>query len=417
MNRYRYDYTYGYWSSGSSSDGGYSYRPNVGEGGRDTGFAPVLPPPSPPPPPDPVLTTLVSTTPAVVTMTEADEYSFTGGGYKPSGQFTEARACALSNVNVTQNGVTKLCMVLNERTNYDYAPLAEETLRFPYWVPLNADLNTLPLPIITWQAAISDETPGHPPITGVVYVFNATDRGEAQTWAYNVPTGNSLVFTSGTKQFTCKRTQMLNFVKGQFNDFTFELGLDTSKLRTSAACGLQFCITDIQTSVPTGYEFEFKLQKNWESYFNIRVVKDTDRNQKGTATGVSTITTATKRVNTAALASTNSTWTWNNYNTSQGYKHWEIPVSTFIGNKQFNLPIIIFPENDDFCSMEPAPKTPGPKAPWNLVSRHESFYYAPTFMRKTDYPQNIGTNPTFYCPWNYRGVVWLKNGIANNDVL
>jgi len=414
---YRYDDYYGYWSSDSDSDGGGdygSYKPNVGEGGKDTGYSPALPDPPPVNPP-PTTSVLVDTTPAVITLNEIDEFNGSAAGYIPAGQFTEARAFPLACVNATKNGVTKLVTVKNQRTNYNYAPMAEEIFRFPYYVPAGANLATLPPPIITWEACMQNKGTGQMTNAFVIQALEAPGNNN-DFWTNTTPFNNTLNFSSGERVYTLVTNQMLNFIPGKFNEFKFKiLFVDAAHLAPDSEKQMKWMITNLKTSLPTGYQFEFKLQKNWESYFNIRVVKDTDRNSKGTATSVQTLTTTPEPMSNGWTLS--NTWTWNEYNIAQGYRHWEIPVSTFKGNKDFDLPITVFPENDDYCSMEPSFKTPGPKAPWNLLSRHESFWYAPTWMRISDYAQNISANPIFYCPRNWRGVVWLKQGRAVNDVL
>jgi len=413
---YRYDHYYGYWSSDTDSSGGddTAYAPNKGEGGRDTGYSPSLPDPPDPPEP-PATSTLASTTPAIITLNEIDEYANDGGGYRPAGQFTEARAFPLALVKGTKSGSSKMVLVKNQRTNYDYAPMTNEIFRFPYYVPLGANLATLPYPIITWEMAIQDTNGGQTTATMTIEAVNTSAAPTSDVASVTTPFNNSLNITTGQRVFTLVTDQMLGFIPGKFNEFKFRIKIsNTALLVTNVAERLKWMISDIQTSVPTGYQFELKLQKNWESYFNIKVVKDTDRNQKGVTTGLTSVSSTIDAIgNNWTL---DGTWNWNEYNTALGFKHWEIPATTFTGNWNFKLTPVFFPENDEFCSMEPTLKTPGPKAPWNLLSRHESFYYAPTWMRVSDYAQDISPNPIWYCPRNFRGVVWLKQGTAINDV-
>jgi len=248
--------------------------------------------------------------------------------------------------------------------------------------------------------------------------IQAIDRNDARYDGVYIQTafGNSLNYSSGTRTYTFDTDQMLNFIPGKFNEFQFKITMTNPQyLNPSSVKRVKWMISDIKTSVPEGYSFELKLQKNWESYFNIKVVKDTDRNSKGTSTGLTTVSVTPPSIGNGWTLT--SDWQWNEYNTSAGYKHWEIPATTFTVNKNFDLTPIFFPENDDYCSMEPTFKTPGPKAPWNLLSRHETFWYAPTWMRISDYAQNISANPIWYCPRNFRAVVWLKQGTATDDVI
>jgi len=421
MCAYRYQEEYGYWTSDSdtSDEGGYTI--NDGEGGRDTGFSPALPDPPPPPPPEET-SELVDTTPTIITLNEIDEYNGSSAGYIPAGQFTEARAYPLAAVNAAKSGATKIVLVKNQRTNYNYAAMSNEIFRFPYYVPPGANLATMPYPIITWEWSMQQDAGYYGPQSMEIAAVNTAAPETKDTTSLTAPPNNSLRFSTGTRTFTLVTDQILSFTPGVFNEFKFRIRVGNPRLLPTNGAGpafnnieMQWMISNIKTSVPTGHSFEVKLQKNWESYFNINVVKDTDRNQKGTTTSLQTVANTPEPIGNGWTLS--NSWSWNEYNTAAGFKHWEIPVSTFTGNKNYNIPIIVFPENDDFCSMEPSFKIPGPKAPWNLVSRHESFWYAPTWMRSSDYAQNIGTNAVFYCPRNFRGVVWLKPGTAVNDIL
>lgn len=385
----------------------------------------VSAPPTPP--------VLKSSTPTIITLNEIDEFNGSGAGYIPAGQFTEARAFPLFTVKASNSskGIpAKMILTKNQRADYNYSPLSNELLRFPYWVPANADLSTLPPPEIDWLAyAIS--VPGQTNNVGSVTI-EALDftSGGSVTFNYNLPFGNQIVGSDpngNLRTLILNSTQMLSFQKGQFNDFFFRIKLaftsGLNAMNASGNHGISWQIHNVRTSLPPSHEFEFKLQENWTSYFGIDVVKNTDRTQKGSVTGVTNnpITTgclmAGQPFGGVNGWSYTAPWRNNSYDVGSGFTHWEIPVNTFPGNKNYDLPIIVWPDNTDFCSMEPSLKTPGPQAPWNLLSRHETFWYAPHRMRKSDYSQQITSTATFYCPRNWKAITYLKNGVASNDVL
>lgn len=410
---YRYDQYYGYWSSDESSDGGdWRYEPNVGDGGKDTGFSPAPPIPPPMPPPEP--SSLIDTTPCVITLNEADSFNGSAAGYIPSGQFTESRAFPLYASRGSKDGVQKMVIVKNERPGYDLAPMENEIFRFPYYVPANADLSLLPMPSITWEASMANNLGGT--TTGTV-TFSAVNTVEPETedvWSYE--TTDATRVSSDTRVFTLITDQMLTFTKGKFNDFLFRIKISNVEHLKRKNTGLQFLISNVKTNLPDGFEFEFKRMQNYNSYFNINVVNKDNRTLKGSVTSNTSVTIApvTPPGNGWTLF---NTWRRDNYDGANGYTHWEIPTSTFTGNFQFNWPIIMFPDNTQFCSMEKSFKQPGPQPPWNLISRHETFWFAPHQMRVSDYPQRISPVPIFYCPTRFHAVVWLKQGVAVNDVL
>jgi len=415
MSIYRYDFYYGHWLSDSDSEGDGGYTPNLGEGGRDE---PVVDPPDGGPDPPPGLTaTLTDTTPAVMTLNETDE--FNSVTYKPAGQFTEARAMPLHACNGTKDGSTKLVTTRNGRPEYTYTEMNNEIFRFPYYVPPGADLATLPDPIISvetsFKLAFVQPTPA--PASLFISGYNTDGSIASETNLIATVPANSpanTTFSSGTQNVVLTGTQKLSFVTG-FNDFLFRIRIPASQLLEDDVNRRQsWMVSNIKTNLPTGYSFEFKKQQNWESYFNIKVVKNTDRTIQAISSTPTTFTVTPEPIGNGWTLS--SSWTWNSYDTANGFRHWEIPVQKFAGNKTFNWPITVFPENDDFCSMETNVK-PAPQAPWNLVSRHESFWYAQHKMRVSDYPQEISPTATFYMPHNWRGVVWLKPGIAINDIL
>lgn len=435
---YRYNYYYGYWSSDSDSEGGGDERstPNLGEGGRDTDFSPNIPPPPPPPTPTPpvppITATLVDTTPAILCLNETDEFNGSAAGYIPSGQFTEARAFPLSLVKATKtsDGSTKMVTVRNERTNYNYGAMQAsnggEIFRFPYYVPPGADLSTMPQPSISVASTIINTAFVTIPVNNLrIGAINSdgtkSDVALVQNCGSvgNLGQRNNALTVHVLNPGAGKSSQILNFTPGQFNEFLIYVEFDNAAyLNPTSLQKVQWMVENIKTSLPTGYQLEFKLQKNWRSYFGINVVRDINRGLIGTPN--STLANFNVTPATIGFYTLTNNWEWEEYNTAGGYKHWEIPVTKFTGNYLFDLPITLFPENDDFCSMEPTYKTPGPKAPWNLVSRHETFGYAQHWMRKSDYSQYIGPtagSAVFYCPRNCRAVVWLKPGIANNDVI
>lgn len=414
VRMFRYDAYYGYWSSESDSEGDDSrYRPNKGAGGRDEGYIPAdgatVPPPG-------LTATMTDTTPAVMTLNETDE--FNSVTYKPAGQFTEARAMPLHSCNASKNGTTILATTRNGRPEYNYNEMTNETFRFPYYVPPGADLATLPDPIISIESSLRCNAGFESFANFFVSGYNTDGSIAPETnLVVGVPAGQGgpNTFSSGTVNVTLSGTQKLSFTPGTFNDFLFRIRIPASQLlETDANRHLSWLVSNIKTSLPTGYSFEFKKQQNWESYFNIKVVKNTDRTIQAVSSTPTTVTVTPEPVGNGWTLS--SSWTWNSYDTANGFRHWEIPVQKFAGNKTFSWPITVFPENDDFCSMETNVK-PAPQAPWNLVSRHESFWYAQHKMRVSDYAQDISPTATFYMPHNWRGIVWLKPGIAINDIL
>lgn len=425
---YRYNYYYGHWSSDSDSDGGgndFSYTPNVGEGGKDTGYSPAIPDPPPPPPPPPAAPTLVGTTPAIITLNEIDEYNGGVAGYFPQGQFTESRAMPLGCINAIRSGAqgTTIALTQNKRAQFSQSPMANEVFRFPYYVPPGANLSTMPQPqirIVIFNPGVYGQwvNPGTGTVT-ISAVNTSAPEVDVLTFSYNTASGPISSTGAGANygNVTFQSDQILSFIPGQFNEYKFRMKFSNPEHLTSGNKCLTFLIGSVSTSVPQGYEFEFKKQVNWETTFGINVVNKNNRLQLGTSTGVESVTLPFPTAMEGAFNWTfASTWSWNEYDVNGGFTHWEIPVTKFPGNKRFNLPITVFPENDDFCSMQSGWKLPGPKAPWNLPSRHETFWYAPTTMRTSDYAQNI-PNATFYCPRNWRGIVYLKEGVANNDIL
>lgn len=359
--------------------------------------------------------TLTLGTPTIITSTESEDFA-RPNGFVGTAAFQQARCFPLSLYRRTLSGSTTVVIGRNRRTAYGVGGWSNVTLRIPYYWPTGVALSQLPFPQVEMETIVMKAV-GGADISGTV-TLETTYLGApyTTTWTYNAT--DSAVTYWEKKGAVLKSDQFSTFGQGQFNEFFFNLKCsNTSHLNLTGNRGLMFFFTQCNTLTPTGTSFEFKTQNNFTSYFGIRVVSNSNRLTFGSPIGT-VLETGSEPTTVSPAPSYYSGFRRDNYNTTAGFRHWEVKLrNVWPLNVQYDMNLLCSPEDNLDCSMEPDVMTPGPNPPWNLASRHETYQYGICWMRDSDFAQQASPTATFYMPQDWRAVVWLKPGVANNDLI
>lgn len=344
---------------------------------------------------------------AIVVLDPAIEYTRPTPYYVSSGQFTQSRNFPLMMVGRTEGSLFEICTALNKRNDYTYSRLSDESFVFPYWVPPDADLSKLPYPEIKWE--VTTATGGSISSLSGDITLRTTLGGVNQdrTISYS----NSGGVTGTGLESVLISDQMASFSKNQFNNFVFKIRFsNTAHIIKNSIQGASFCIRGIKTSLPPNTSFNYVRNLDFESRFGIKVRDNSSWTTELTPTG-STNVSSNHAADTTGLGFT--------YSKQFGRRTWGtagnwfiFPTSVFPKNKQYDIPIYELPDNNYEHSMENGGRNPGP--PWNLLSEHETFYYAQHWLRQSDYAQQI-TDAHWFMPKDILGVIVLEAGSPNSS--